>query len=445
MLQVKCKTVAAVITLGVSSLSFSQAWCSEQSLMVVFDASGSMWENSGNSDRLTVAKDAVDQLLGELPESLDVGMTVYGHRRKGDCTDIQVFPAGSNRNRLRQSLQSITARGKTPLGAAIEKTANKLSQTDTNARIIALTDGLETCGYDLCDLAGTLKQTGVGLTVDVVGFDLEGKDVSSLRCLSEMTGGAYYSAVGFDGLSVAFESITAKSSVATLSEFTTETTGIEHAAKAELDSSLSVKVNAQFPDGKMYMLTVVPAGAPEGEMTTGSSEILQMVEKKELDEKEFRLRLRSRVFTSGPHEVRIVDMFDKRVVLSSDIELFRPGQLSDTEKEEVISQTSNSGTSLGSFVLEAEDRATAGRFLKVSITPTGNSSVIHGYYEVLVVSAGTADGDIPEGSTTTSITIANDVQKQRTVRVPDVPGDYELRLAKRGQSSVMARLPVIVQ
>jgi len=438
----KLSMIFAAKLLMVATFSSPYLHANEE-IMLIFDASGSMWEQSGNKTRLDVAKGAVDQLLQEIPQNVGVGMTIYGHREKGNCGDIQVFSNSLNTEQLRSKLSNITARGKTPLGASIEKAAKSLSQNDTNARIIAMTDGLETCGYDLCELANTLKNSGVDLVVDVVAFDIaQEEDVSSLQCLTDITGGTLYRAEGFAGLSSAFETITSKS-ILTQSETSIESTELEHPAKAELGDQMPVTVNAKLTDGKMYMLTVVPAGSTPDTYTEGVSKMLQIGSISGNGENNFKLTLRSAVLQPGQHEVRIVDMLESRVTLSTQLELFQPGQLSDSDKLEVVQNNSSAADAGGSLIVESKDRVAANRFLDFTINVAGDAAIVSGFYTAQLVLNGTDDGAFPAGSTKTSLVI-NDAEKQMTMRAPAEPGDYELRIFKQNETTPATRQPVSV-
>ncbi|MFV2091851.1 MAG: hypothetical protein ACC634_02085, partial [Hyphomicrobiales bacterium] len=76
-----------------------------------------------------------------------------------------------------------------------------------------MSDGLETCAGDppvnACAMARELEQTGVDLTVHVIGFDLADQDTSSLQCIAEETGGRYFSASSAGELSTALEAVAA--------------------------------------------------------------------------------------------------------------------------------------------------------------------------------------------------------------------------------------------
>jgi hypothetical protein len=77
----------------------------------------------------------------------------YGHRREGDCRDIEVLaaPAPLDRNSLGSLMDGISPRGKTPIGAAVRAPRDSLGPGDA-ASVVVVTNGLENCGADLCAL-----------------------------------------------------------------------------------------------------------------------------------------------------------------------------------------------------------------------------------------------------------------------------------------------------
>ena len=58
-------------------------------VMLILDASGSMWGQIGGKAKITIAKEVLSDLIQELPSDLQVGLTVYGHRQKEDCNDVE--------------------------------------------------------------------------------------------------------------------------------------------------------------------------------------------------------------------------------------------------------------------------------------------------------------------------------------------------------------------
>jgi hypothetical protein len=60
-------------------------------MVLVLDASGSMWGQIDGKAKISIAKEALRELIDSLPADLQVGLSVYGHRREGDCKDIEML------------------------------------------------------------------------------------------------------------------------------------------------------------------------------------------------------------------------------------------------------------------------------------------------------------------------------------------------------------------
>lgn len=184
----------------------SSAW-GDESVMVVFDGSNSMWGQIEGVAKIEIARDAMGGLLGEWVDERQVGLMAYGHRRRGECGDIEVLvePGEASRQTILERINDVTPTGKTPLTDAVEQAAIALSYTEQPATVVLISDGLESCERDPCALAQALEQSGVGFTAHVVGFGLgSDEDVSSLSCIAENTGGQYITATNATELGAAF-------------------------------------------------------------------------------------------------------------------------------------------------------------------------------------------------------------------------------------------------
>jgi hypothetical protein len=60
-------------------------------VMFILDSSGSMAEVVAGKSKLDTAKEVMHQVVPELDDNVRVGLTAYGHRRLGDCSDIEVL------------------------------------------------------------------------------------------------------------------------------------------------------------------------------------------------------------------------------------------------------------------------------------------------------------------------------------------------------------------
>ena len=182
----------------------------DEDVMVVFDGSNSMWGQIDGVAKIEIARDVMDNLLGEWTTTRQVGLMAYGHRRRGDCSDIEtlITPAAGTSGDIQTQVNGITPTGKTPLTAAVEQAAEELSYTDRPATVILISDGLESCERDPCALARALEKGGVGFTAHVVGFGLgRDADAASLACIAEETGGQFIQASNADELGAALSTV----------------------------------------------------------------------------------------------------------------------------------------------------------------------------------------------------------------------------------------------
>jgi len=169
-----------------------------ENIMVVLDASGSMWGQIEGRAKIEIIREAYGKMVVDWEkEKVQSGLIAYGHRRKGDCSDIEILskPGQSDSHSLGRAAYKLTPKGKTPLGAAVRMAAEELKYTEQKATVILLSDGVETCGVDPCQLGHDLENLGVDFTANVIGFDIKSKqDKAQLQCLAENTGGRFVTA-----------------------------------------------------------------------------------------------------------------------------------------------------------------------------------------------------------------------------------------------------------
>ncbi|WP_084860414.1 vWA domain-containing protein [Salibaculum halophilum] len=198
--------LTAAVTLAATPAAAQESGA--PSTMLILDGSGSMWGQIDGQAKIGIARGSIDRMLSDWPEDRALGLMAYGHRREGDCDDIEVLaaPAPLDRDTLGSLMDGISPRGKTPIGAAVRAARDSLGANDAGASVVVVTDGLENCGADLCALGDELAQSGTPLTAHVIGFDVADAD-GQLACLAEATGGQYLSANNAAGLTDALQTV----------------------------------------------------------------------------------------------------------------------------------------------------------------------------------------------------------------------------------------------
>jgi Ca-activated chloride channel family protein len=171
--------------------------------IVILDMSGSMWGRIGDQTKLEIAREAVRGMFSRFPAGSRVGLMAYGHRRAGQCSDIEMLfePGPVNPEAAGQALDRLTARGRTPLTDSVRQAAAALRLRERGGTVILVTDGIETCDGDPCALAAELEAANAAFTAHVVGFDLRTpSERARVACIAERTGGLFVPAANADEL-----------------------------------------------------------------------------------------------------------------------------------------------------------------------------------------------------------------------------------------------------
>ena len=168
----------------------------DSQVMFVLDGSNSMWGQIDGVAKISIAKEVMSDLIGSWDEDIPVGLLAYGHRQKDKCDDIEVVstPGKIDRGRLTEFVQSISPRGKTPIASSLIAAASSFGTNEGVRQIILVSDGLETCGGDPCNVAFSYNFINPGFDVHVVGFDVNDEETKSLQCIAANSGGQFFRA-----------------------------------------------------------------------------------------------------------------------------------------------------------------------------------------------------------------------------------------------------------
>ncbi|HML94213.1 MAG TPA: VWA domain-containing protein [Thermodesulfobacteriota bacterium] len=193
--------VAAIFLLGPAVGDKTQAQSEEAStggggVLFILDGSGSMAAQIDGKPKMDVAKEVMINAIKGLPDDVNIGLEVYGHRSKGDCDDIEMLAevGPTDKAALIEKINSIKPMGKTPITKSFEIAGEKLAATEDETTIVLVSDGEETCEGDPCALVKSLREKGINVRVHVVGFDVGDKEKEQLSCIAEAGGGKYFAA-----------------------------------------------------------------------------------------------------------------------------------------------------------------------------------------------------------------------------------------------------------
>lgn len=219
-------------------------------IILILDGSGSMWGQIEGNTKIGIARDVVGNLLDDMDPERPVGLVAYGHRRKGDCEDIEhlIEPGTGNRDQIKSILKSINPVGKTPLANTALQVIERLKSSGSSATVILVSDGAESCGGDLCAVVKAAKEADVDFVLHIVGFDIGESDKLALECAAREGEGVYLDAANAEELSAALEQAT---------ELTVESTEATLSVKVTKDGELhDAAVQIFKPDEEGYFTSL---------------------------------------------------------------------------------------------------------------------------------------------------------------------------------------------
>ncbi len=195
-----------LLTIALTWQSFAQPAVLPQYLFVL-DASGSMWQTLNGEYKVAIAKKVLNDLVQKLPADSRAGLIAYGHSRKSDCDDIEtLLPLATlDRAAFTATLNAINPQGKTPIAKSLQHALASVQTQKEPVNIILVSDGLETCEGNACEVVRIARHKGVQITLHVVGFGIQEQDISALECIAQAGGGQYLPASNAGELSAALD------------------------------------------------------------------------------------------------------------------------------------------------------------------------------------------------------------------------------------------------
>jgi Ca-activated chloride channel family protein len=186
--------------------SFGQT-ANSSNLLFIFDASGSMWGKIDKSTKIQIAKETMGKLSSKISAPTKVGLIAYGHKSTSDCNDIETLVpiAPFNKPTFNATINALNPKGKTPIAKSINHALALIKGLTESVTIILVSDGLETCEGNACEIVKKAKAAGIKITLHVVGFGIAENDLSPLECLAQAGGGQYFPANNAEELATALE------------------------------------------------------------------------------------------------------------------------------------------------------------------------------------------------------------------------------------------------
>lgn len=236
---IKVEPAPSYGTLRVTASGQTGALSDDSGVLVILDASGSMWQKLGDRFRIELAREALVKLVTEtIPAGTNFAFRAFGQKEAKSCrTDVEIPLGPLNPSKASDTINAINPQelSKTPIAASLAKVNEDLASITGERVVVLVTDGEETCDGDPEAAIRNLKASGVEVRVNIVGFAI---DEFALRKTferwAEMGGGVYMDAQDADQLTGSIRQAVNTTFEVLDSQNTVVTSGATNGAAVEL-------------------------------------------------------------------------------------------------------------------------------------------------------------------------------------------------------------------
>ena len=182
--------------------TYSEESQTNNPILFIIDASSSMLNQINGKSRMQIAFDVISNAVHKLPDNQKIGLMVYGNQKKEDCEDAEFLVGLDNRNKEKiiNSLATVTPLGITPLTYSISLAFGELRKFKVPTTIILITDSIESCGGNIYNEVTKVKKEGIKFRLHIVAFGLKEVETKILRQAATAGSGNYYYALDEKGL-----------------------------------------------------------------------------------------------------------------------------------------------------------------------------------------------------------------------------------------------------
>ena len=177
-------------------LQFSFAQKTINRILFIFDGSYSMYAPWNTEPKINVAKRVMGRFMDSIQNipDLEIALRCYGHTTffqpvrncKDSKLEVPFAPASVNAPKIKKFISGLEPKGTTPIAYSIAQAEKDFSEC-SNCRniIILITDGIEECEGNPCEVSALLQKKGIFIRPFVIGIGLDMKFADALGCMGK--------------------------------------------------------------------------------------------------------------------------------------------------------------------------------------------------------------------------------------------------------------------
>lgn len=164
-------------------------------ILFILDCSQSMSGYMGNDRKIDLARRFLTKAVDSIStlKNVEVALRVFGHQSvvpPQDCSDTRLEVPFSKTavEDIKRKLRYLEPKGTTPIANSLAQAANDFPPTSPDVRniIILVTDGIEACDGDPCEVSRELLKKGIILKPFIIGIGLDPGFAKTFDCMGSV-------------------------------------------------------------------------------------------------------------------------------------------------------------------------------------------------------------------------------------------------------------------
>ena len=143
-------------------------------LLLIMDCSNSMWDHWQSGSKIKVTQQVLLSFLDSISRQhdVDVALRVFGHLNKDQFGTRLEVPFGTdNIYQLQSKIKTLVPQGGCTAAAALTDALSDFPATGSSRNLILIiTDGMDDCDAEICDVARQVQLSGVVVQTFVLGI-----------------------------------------------------------------------------------------------------------------------------------------------------------------------------------------------------------------------------------------------------------------------------------
>lgn len=176
---------------GLRAQATTSAQQDKTHLLLILDCSNSMWDKWQSDSKIKVTQQVLLRLLDSIEgqNHIDMALRVFGHLNNHDLgTQLEVPFGPDNLYKLRSKIKTLVPNGGCTAASALNNSLKDFPR-DAHSRniILIITDGLDECDGNICDVARQVNGSGSVVQTFIIGIGSPENFKSQLDCAGRFT------------------------------------------------------------------------------------------------------------------------------------------------------------------------------------------------------------------------------------------------------------------